>query len=63
LLPDTRHRFLVEPAEPVTHVRLEVFPDGGLARLRVLGEITPGELSSLSERYRAARQAPEPQVP
>jgi allantoicase len=56
LLPDTRHRFLVEPAEPVTHVRLEVFPDGGLARLRVLGEITPGELQSLSERYRAARQ-------
>jgi allantoicase len=55
LLPDTRHRFLVEPAEPVTHVRLEVFPDGGLARLRVLGEITPGELSVMGERYQAAR--------
>jgi allantoicase len=54
LLPDTRHRFLVEPAEAVTHVRLEVFPDGGLARLRVLGEITPGALRSLGERYRQA---------
>ncbi|HKD87676.1 MAG TPA: allantoicase [Streptosporangiaceae bacterium] len=52
LLPDTRHRFLVEPGGPVTHVRLEVFPDGGLARLRVLGELTPGGLSSMRERYR-----------
>jgi allantoicase len=37
--PDTRHLFPVEPAPPVTHVRLDVFPDGGLARLRVLGEL------------------------
>jgi allantoicase len=56
LQPDTLHRFLVEPTEPVTHVRLEVFPDGGLARLRVLGEITPGARRSLDERYRAARR-------
>jgi allantoicase len=56
LQPDTRHRFLVQPAEPVTHVRLEVFPDGGLARLRVLGEITSAALASLRARYRAARQ-------
>jgi allantoicase len=56
LQPDTRHRFLVEPAEPVTHVRLEVFPDGGLARLRVLGEITPDGLSWMRERYLAAHQ-------
>jgi len=54
LQPDTRHRFLVEPGEPVTDIRLEVFPDGGLARLRVLGEITPGGLRSLDERYQAA---------
>jgi allantoicase len=56
LQPDTRHRFLIERAEPVTDIRLEVFPDGGLARLRVLGELTPGGLSSLRERYQAARQ-------
>jgi allantoicase len=37
--PDTRHRFLVEAAGPVTHVRLDVYPDGGLARLRVWGEL------------------------
>jgi allantoicase len=59
LQPDTRHRFLVEPAEPVSHVRLEVFPDGGLARLRVLGEITPEAVAALQARYVAARQ-PDP---
>jgi allantoicase len=37
--PDTRHQLAVEAAEPVTHVRLDVYPDGGLARLRVLGEL------------------------
>jgi allantoicase len=53
LQPDTRHRFLVEPAGPVTHVRLEVFPDGGLARLRVLGEITPDALARMRARFLA----------
>jgi allantoicase len=55
LQADTRHQFLVEPAEPVTHVRLEVFPDGGLARLRVLGELTAESMASLHARYLAAR--------
>jgi allantoicase len=59
LLPDTRHRFLTPPAEPVTHVRLEVFPDGGLARLRILGEITPEGAAWLRARYLAARQRSE----
>ena len=55
LQPDTLHRFLIERAEPVTHVRLEVFPDGGLARLRVLGEITPDALDTLRARRAVAR--------
>ena len=38
--PDTRHRFLVEYQRPVTHVRLDVYPDGGMARLRVWGQPT-----------------------
>ena len=37
--PDTRHRFLVMEERPVTHLRLDVYPDGGLARLRVWGEL------------------------
>jgi allantoicase len=60
LQPDTRHRFGVEPSEPATHVRLEVFPDGGLARLRVLGEIVPDALVRLRDRYQASRQVQRP---
>jgi allantoicase len=60
LQPDTRHRFLVEPRAPVTHVRLEVLPDGGVARLRVLGEVTPDAAAALHARYAYARRpAPE----
>jgi allantoicase len=42
--PDTRQVIPIVgdvAATPVDHVRLDVFPDGGLARLRVLGELTP----------------------
>jgi allantoicase len=38
--PDTRHRFLVDDRRPLTHVRLDVHPDGGMARLRVWGQPT-----------------------
>jgi allantoicase len=38
--PDTRHQLPAPTAESVSHVRLDVFPDGGLARFRVLGELT-----------------------
>jgi allantoicase len=47
--PDTRHLFLVEP-RIASHVRLDVYPDGGLARLRVYGELVPEALSALRER-------------
>ncbi|HEX3589883.1 MAG TPA: allantoicase [Pseudonocardiaceae bacterium] len=40
LQPDTSHRFHVSVDEPVTHLRLDVFPDGGIARVRVFGRIT-----------------------
>jgi allantoicase len=40
LQPDTRHLFRIgEPCE-ATQARLDVFPDGGLARLRLWGELT-----------------------
>ncbi len=38
--PDTRHFLRVAADWPVTHVRLDVYPDGGLARLRVNGRVT-----------------------
>ena len=59
--PDTRHRFLLHGQAAATHVRLDVIPDGGLARLRVLGEIVPEALADLRQRWRAARlSAPDP---
>ena len=37
LQPDTPHRFRLRAGPEVTHVRLDVFPDGGMARLRLTG--------------------------
>jgi allantoicase len=47
LQPHTRHLFDAELRRtgPVSHVRLSVFPDGGVARLRVWGTLLP-ELST-----------------
>jgi allantoicase len=36
---DSRNQFAVVSDQPVTHVRLNIFPDGGVARLRVHGEV------------------------
>ena len=36
---DDRAYFPVEHDEPATHVRLNIFPDGGVARLRVWGRV------------------------
>jgi allantoicase len=41
LQPDTRHRFLLPGDHEVTHVRLDIYPDGGMARVRLWGELTP----------------------
>ena len=43
LQPDTVHRFWLDDAAPATHVRLDVYPDGGLARLRLIGRVVAGE--------------------
>jgi allantoicase len=40
LQPDTRHRVRVTPGEAVTAARLDVYPDGGIARLRLTGRLT-----------------------
>src|SRR3712207_5729159 len=38
---DAQNAFAVDAAALVTHVRLRIFPDGGVARLRVYGEAVP----------------------
>jgi allantoicase len=50
LLGDRQHLFEVRSPRRYTHVRLNIFPDGGVARLRVHGEVVPdpGLLCGLS---------------
>jgi allantoicase len=38
---DTEHTFPVSTVRRATHLRLNIFPDGGIARLRVYGEPLP----------------------
>jgi allantoicase len=52
LQPDTVHRFLVNPV-PATHVRLDIFPDGGISRLRLYGSLTQRGAQRLAARIEA----------
>ena len=53
LQPDTPHRFVLSNDRPATAVRLNIFPDGGMARIRLYGRLTPEALSELETRFRA----------
>ena len=47
LQPDTRHLFRLPATAEVTDVRLDVFPDGGLARVRLYGDLSAQGLATL----------------
>jgi allantoicase len=51
LLPDTPHRFRVTPSAACELVRLDVFPDGGVARLRLYGSLTADGLERVRQRW------------
>ena len=51
LQPDTRHRFRLAPGPEVTHVRLDIFPDGGMARVRLRGELSTTGRAALAVRW------------
>jgi allantoicase len=51
LQPDTRHRFVIAPTEPLEHVRLSIYPDGGMARLRLIGRPTAAGRDQLAQRF------------
>ncbi len=53
LQPDTRHRFLLDGAPGVVAVRLDVFPDGGMARLRLWGRATEAGRAALQRAFDA----------
>jgi allantoicase len=48
LSPNTRHRFPVSVVPVATHARLDIFPDGGMARLRLIGR---PDVAVLRARY------------
>ncbi len=54
LQPDTRHRFLAAEHPGVVSVRLDVFPDGGMARLRLWGRATDAGRAELERRWSEA---------
>ncbi|WP_405712704.1 MULTISPECIES: allantoicase [unclassified Streptomyces] len=51
LQPDTLHRFPLRAQAIVTHVRLDAFPDGGVARMRLHGSLTETGAAELARRY------------
>ncbi|MFJ3937059.1 allantoicase [Streptomyces parvus] len=51
LQPDTLHRFVLRAQAVVTHVRLDAFPDGGVARMRLHGTLTESGAAELTRRY------------
>lgn len=51
LLPNTPHRFRLPTPVTASQVRLNVFPDGGIARLRVYGSLTPAGLAAVRRRW------------
>lgn len=43
--PDTRHHFAFSGAPAATHLRLDVYPDGGMSRLRLWGDLDEASLA------------------
>lgn len=51
LQPDTRHRFRLRSDAEITSVRMDVHPDGGMARLRLHGRPTEDGRTELVRRW------------
>ncbi|WP_326614596.1 allantoicase [Streptomyces scopuliridis] len=52
LQPDTNHRFVLGAVVVAREVRMDIFPDGGVSRLRVFGGLTGEGAAGLSARHR-----------
>ncbi|MGX1510299.1 allantoicase [Streptomyces collinus] len=49
--PDTNHRFVLPEAAVGTHARVDIFPDGGISRLRLFGSLTEDGAAHLAARH------------
>ena len=38
-------------AAPVREVRLDIYPDGGISRLRLVGEVPPARRDAIAQRW------------
>ncbi|MET8943507.1 allantoicase [Streptomyces sp. NPDC004542] len=52
LQPDTCHRFVLPAPAVGTHARVDIFPDGGISRLRLFGSPTQAGAAQLTARHR-----------
>ncbi|MCK1797179.1 allantoicase [Streptomyces sp. XM4193] len=52
LQPDTVHRFVLSDVPAVTQIRIDIFPDGGISRLRLFGSLTEQGAAALAARHR-----------
>ena len=62
LQPDTIHDLRAQPAPPVRFVRVDAYPDGGLSRVRIVGQVDPVSRAEAGRRWWNAlpeRQAAE----
>ncbi|MET9323040.1 allantoicase [Streptomyces sp. NPDC003038] len=51
LQPDTNHRFVLDAPAVGTHVRIDIFPDGGFSRLRLYGSLTEAGAAAHASRH------------
>ncbi|MEV5654069.1 allantoicase [Streptomyces sp. KhCrAH-43] len=51
LQPDTNHRFVLPEAVRAGQVRIDIFPDGGISRLRLFGTLTERGAARLTARH------------
>ncbi|KAF9653807.1 allantoicase [Thelephora ganbajun] len=49
--PDSRHLFTVTASSAVNYVKLNMYPDGGIARFRVYGAVSPVIPSDVHEEF------------
>ena len=54
IVPDARQVFAVA-ARDITAIRVQAYPDGGIARVRALGRPTAAGLAALQELWETAR--------
>ncbi|HEY6879205.1 MAG TPA: allantoicase [Polyangiales bacterium] len=59
LRPDAQNLFATVDREPVSHLRLNIFPDGGVARFRAYGRVQPDLRMSARDEETLARVPPQ----